>query len=76
MRNRSSVGGFVQAELGEGFVVSGQGLDFVSARGGEVALHLQNRVGGALAVLELLLFGGQGFLRIFAGPLRVAATCS
>ena len=57
----------MQAKLGEAAIIIIQRLDFIAARGGEIALHLQNRVGRALAALQLLLLGVQGLGSIFPG---------
>ena len=70
MPSRWRVAALIQAELGQGFVVGGQRLDFIAARRGEVALHLQDGVGGALAVIQLLLLGGQGLAGVLAGGPR------
>ena len=57
---------FVEAELGEAFVVSVQGLNFAAANSGEVALDLEDGVSGAFATLEFLLLGIQRGFLIFA----------
>ena len=50
----------MEAELGEAFIVTVQCLNFTAAGGGQIALDLQDGVGGAFATLEFLLFGIQG----------------
>src|SRR5258706_7182181 len=58
---------FVEGELGQRLVVIGERLDFVAARGREVALQLEHLEAGALAVFEFFLLGLQRGFRVLTG---------
>src|ERR1700761_9563530 len=52
-------GSFIEGQLGQGLVVVCQGLNLRGARGGEIALELQDEETGALARFHFFLFGLQ-----------------
>lgn len=60
-------GAFLVAEVGEGFIVVREGLDFVGERADVVALFEEDLVAGGFAVIEFLLFGIPGVFSELAG---------